>query len=348
MNASVVQYDLKEMAVELREMPRPEVGEEDVLLQVGAVGVCGSDLHQAYNTHSWPVNIPVVLGHEFAGTVAAVGRRVKGFAEGDRVACETAAEICGQCVLCRQGRYNLCAKRRGFGYGVHGAMTSLVKAPARCLHRLPDSLPFEKAALTEPCCVSYHAVCVNADVKPGDTVVVLGPGPIGLLCACMAKLCGANPLIVTGLGRDAKRFESAKALGATHTINVEELDILEVVRSTGDGLGADVVIDAAGTSRTVATAIDLVRPDGRIVKVGWGPEPIGCSIDPLAQKNATLQGSFSHTYAMWEKVIHLLNAGMIPTEVIIGLKRPIEKWREAFETMHAGDVVKSILIPNSQ
>lgn len=345
-NVSVVQFALKEMAVELRDMPIPEIGDDDVLLRVGAVGVCGSDLHQSHNTHSWPVRVPVILGHEFAGTVAAAGKRVKGFREGDRVASETAAEICGQCVMCRQGRYNLCPSRRGFGYGVNGAMTSLMKVPARCLHRLPDSLPFEHAALSEPCCVAYHAVCVNADIKPGDTVIVLGPGAIGLLCARMAKLRGAHPLIVAGLGRDAKRFEVARVMGATHTVNFEKEDLPAVIRSVGDGLGADVVIDAAGSSKALKTALALVRPDGQIVKVGWGPDPVDASIDPLVQKNVKLQGSFSHTFAMWEKVIHLLDQGMIPLDGVIGCKKPIAEWREAFDRMYSGEVVKSVIIPD--
>ncbi len=189
------------MAVELREVPVPEIGPADVLLKVGAASVCGSDVHQAYATHSWPVNIPVTLGHEFGGTIAASGREVTGFKEGDRVVSETAAVICGTCLMCRTGRYNLCPTRKGFGYGVNGAMAEYVKVPARCLHHVPDTLPFELACLTEPHCVAYNSMCGNATIKPGDSVVVLGPGPIGLLCARMAALSGANPLIVAGLCR---------------------------------------------------------------------------------------------------------------------------------------------------
>ena len=131
----VVQFALEPLAVELREVTVPEIGDTDVLLRVGAVSVCGSDVHQAYNTHSWPVNVPVILGHEFAGTVAKAGRAVTGFREGDRVVSETAAEVCGECMLCRTGLYNLCPTRKGFGYGIDGAMASYVKVPARCLHR---------------------------------------------------------------------------------------------------------------------------------------------------------------------------------------------------------------------
>ena len=177
--AAVVHYALKPGAVELRELPRPRnVADDEVLLQTGAVGVCGSEVHQYHNTHSWPVNVPVVLGHEFCGVVARVGAAVRGFREGDRVTSETAARICGQCIYCRTGEYNLCPERLGFGYGVDGAMAEFVKAPARCLHHLPDSVPFEKAALTEPCSVAYNATCVKTRIRPADSVPVLGLGPI--------------------------------------------------------------------------------------------------------------------------------------------------------------------------
>jgi len=156
--------------------------------------------------------VPVVLGHEFGGQVARLGPRVRGFKEGDRVVSETAASICGQCVYCRTGEYNLCPQRAGFGYGTHGAMAEFVRVPARCLHHIPDALPFERAALTEPCCVGYNAVVVKSRVRPGDLVVVLGPGPIGLIAAEMARISGAGALIVAGMSQDAPRLAAARAL----------------------------------------------------------------------------------------------------------------------------------------
>ena len=173
----LVNYAREPFSVELREVPVPEIGENDVLLRVGAVSVCGSDLHQWRGSHSWPVNYPCILGHEFSGTVAKTGKSVCCFHEGDRVVSETAAVIDEESPLSRCGLYNLDPTRRGFGYGVNGAMTEYVRVPERCLHRIPDHLPFEKAALTEPCCVAYNAVCVNGRVRPGDNVLVLGPGP---------------------------------------------------------------------------------------------------------------------------------------------------------------------------
>jgi L-iditol 2-dehydrogenase len=341
---AVVHYALEPLAVELREIPVPEVGEGEVLLQVGAVSVCGSDVHQAHKTHSWPVNVPVVLGHEFGGTVARVGRGVRGFREGDRVVSETAAEICGDCVLCRTGRYNLCPSRKGFGYGIDGAMAQFVRVPARCLHRIPDSLPFDIACLTEPHAVAYQAMCVNSTIHPGDVVVVLGPGPIGLLCARMAALSGANPLIVAGVTADAARLVAARRLGATETVDLQTESLDEVVRSHG---GADLVCDATGASRPLEDALRLARPDGQVTKVGWSPDAIAIDMNPLVQRNLRLQGSFSHNYPVWERVIHLLDRGLTLPETIIGLRAPLEHWREAFDAMHDRRVIKSVLLPNS-
>ena len=178
-HAAVVHYALEPLAVELREIPVPEVGDTDVLLAVGAVSVCGSDVHQAHNTHSWNVNVPVVLGHEFGGTVAKTGRAVRGFREGDRVVSETAAQICGECMQCRTGWYNLCPSRLGFGYGLDGAMAQYVRVPARCLHRIPDSLPFDLACLNllyaPPADPARVAAELYRVLKPGGKAFVLAP-----------------------------------------------------------------------------------------------------------------------------------------------------------------------------
>jgi alcohol dehydrogenase/L-iditol 2-dehydrogenase len=342
---AVVQYDLKPGSVEVREMAIPEIGEDEVLLQVGAVSVCGSDVHQYHGSQSWPVVTPVVLGHEFGGVVAKAGSRVKTIKEGDRVVSETASYICGQCMMCRTGAYNLCPKRKGFGYGINGAMAGFVRVPERTLHHIPDSLPFEKAALTEPCCVGYNAVIEKSKVKPGDTVVVLGPGPIGLLCAEMARLAGAGNLIVAGMTSDKLRLEAAKEMGVTHAINLQETDLKDFVLSLGDGLGAHLIVDAAGASAALKAALDIVRPGGQITKVGWGPQPLGFSLDPLVQKAVTLQGSFSHTFQNWEMVVSMLASGQINLKPIISRVAYLEDWKDCFDGMHNGKYVKTVLQP---
>src|SRR5215469_12016391 len=258
----LVNYAKEPGSVELREIPVPQIGEDDVLLRVEAVGICGSDLHQYYGKHSWRVNYPVVLGHEFTGTVEALGSRVSGFGEGDRVTSETAAVLPRDSPLIRQGLYNLEPGRLGFGYGVDGAMASFVKVPARCLHRVPSSVEMETAALTEPCCVAYNAVCVNSHIRPGHAVAVIGPGPIGLLCAAMAKLAGAGQVLVVGMPVDAKRLVVAIQMGADTVLGAQGEDVAAWVKSFGDGYGMDLVIDAAGVSASLKLALDIVRPAG--------------------------------------------------------------------------------------
>ena len=341
----LVNYAKDPGSVELREIPVPQISEEDVLLSVEAVGICGSDLHQYQGKNSWQVNYPVVLGHEFAGIVARVGGRVDGFREGDRVVSETAAVLPRDSALIRQGLYNLEPGRLGFGYGVDGAMASFVKVPARCLHHVPPSLALEKAALTEPCCVAYNAVCVNSRIRPGYSVAVIGPGPIGLLCAAMAKLSGAGHLLVVGIPADAKRLDVAVQIGADTVLGAHGEDVPAWVKSFADGYGMDIVIDAAGVSASLKLALDIVRPAGQITKVGWGPEPLGFSLDPLVQKAVTLQGSFSHNWPVWEKVLSLLATGKIDLTPILNQVSALTEWQAAFEAMHAGQIVKGVLKP---
>jgi len=336
---SVVNYAPEKGSVEIREMDRPSIGDEDVLLEVANVGVCGSDLHQWTADHSWPVNYPVVLGHEFGGVIIETGSRVTGWKEGDRVVSETAAVIDTNNPMTKRGLYNLDPSRKGFGYGVNGAMTRYVRVPARCLHKVPDQLPFEQACLTEPCCVAYNAVVENTRLKPGDRVIVLGPGTIGILCAAVARLCGAEVAVV-GLEADRHRLAIAKQYGCETVIGDATF-----WANARDGLGADCVIDAAGASITLKIALQLVRPNGKITKVGWGPQPLGFSLDPLVQKNITLQGSFSHNWPVWERVIALLANGQLDVKPIIGGVWPIDQWQTAFEKMHSGDVIKSVLKP---
>ncbi len=340
---ALVNYDPAPHSVALQEMPTPGIGEEDVLLEVKAVGVCGSDLHQWHGTHSWPVNYPCILGHEFAGQIVDAGARVRQFDVGDRVVSETAAVIDAGSPFSRQALYNLDPSRLGFGYGVHGAMTRYVRVPERCLHRVPEDLPYEKAALTEPCSVAYNAVCMQSRIRPGDMVLVIGPGPIGLLCCALARLNGADPIVVAGLPEDGVRLEAARELGASLTLTE---DVAACVRDLGDGLGVDLVIDAAGVSSTLQLAMDCVRPAGHITKVGWGPQPAQFSLDPIVQKAVTLQGSFSHNWPIWERVIKLIASGRLDLDPVLNKVAPLDDWQDCFTGMMEGRYVKTVLTPS--
>ena len=323
---AIVKYDRVDKAVEIRDVPEPVIGPDQVLLEVKAVGVCGSDVHMWREHQSWAIKLPLVLGHEFAGVIAEVGANVTGWQVGDRVACETAAQVCGTCSYCVSGNYNLCPHRLGYGALIDGSMTQYVAARPAILHRVPDHVPLEYAALTEPVCVAMNALVEKTTIKPGDMTVIQGPGPIGIMALQVAKIQGAGPVIVTGTDSDEHRLEVAAQLGADYVVNIQRQDPLDLVRNLGDGFGADLVVDCTGVSAALQQAMALVRPNGRITKIGWGPQPLDFSLDPLVGKAVTLQGSFSHTYSTWERVLRLLSTGQINLAPVIGGVYPLSEW----------------------
>lgn len=339
-DTALVNYAPEPLSVELRIVPEAEIAPDEVLLEVQAVGVCGSDLHMWQGSASWPMNYPVVLGHEFCGIIRDVGKQVTGWGVGDRAVSETAAVVDPDSPLTRQGLYNLDPGRRGYGAVVDGAMRRYAPVPQRILHRLPDPVPFEHGALTEPCCVAYNAVVNNGRVRPGDRVLVVGPGPIGILSGMMAKMCGAEVAVI-GLPADEMRLEVVRAVGCTAlTEGAAEWAMQR------DGLGCDGVIDAAGASSALQLAIDAVRPSGWISKVGWGPQPLNFSLDAAVQKNVTIQGSFSHNWPIWERIIAMMASGQLDVTPLIGGTWTLGEWKDAFETMYACKIAKAVLIPD--
>ena len=342
---AVVKYADKPGATELREVPVPEIGETDVLVEVAYVGVCGTDPHLHNNTSAFKFVRPFILGHEFAGTIVKVGDKVKGFSLGNRVTSETHAEYCGKCALCRQNNYPLCRERKGYGFHVDGAYTKFVKVPERILHHVPDNVSLKAASITEPFCVAYKAFVSNSNVNPGDTVVIIGPGSIGILCAKLAQLSGAGDIVVIGTEGDDKRLELSKDFGATITINSAKEDPLKKIMSLGDGYGAALVLDLAGSSSTLKLSMDAVRPAGQITKIGWGRQPVGFSLDQIIAKSVTLKGHFSHTWDVWEKCLTLMGKELVDLEKLITHELGIDQFEKAFELSESKEAVKVVLKP---
>ena len=346
MMKALVKYDVVPKAVELREVPLPTIGPEDVLLEVRAVGICGSDIEMWHHQVTFPVNVPVILGHEFCGVVHETGDNVKNFQVGERVVSETAAHICGKCYHCRSGEYNLCPSRKGYGSGVSGAFTSYVAVPQRILHPIPESVSFDFASLTEPACVAYNAIFVKSRLRPGEPVVIVGPGPIGLFAVQMARIGGAYPIILVGTDVDEARMKTGQELGAHITINVSKVDPVVRIMELTSGLGVPLVVDAAGNNAAFKLSMDLVRRNGQITKIGWGPKPLELSLDPIIAKAATLQGSFSHTWATWEAVLKLTESGDIRMDPMITHRFPLSRWEEAFQLVDSKVAVKAVIHPD--
>lgn len=342
---AVVKYGQRDGEVELRDVPEPSYGAGEVLLETRAAGVCGSDIEMWRHHITFQVHTPVIQGHEFCGIIREVGAGVVGFQPGDRVTSETAAYICGRCRYCRAGEYNLCPERLGFGYGTDGAFTRLVRVPARCLHRLPEGVPFEHAALTEPACVAYNALVVKSRVRPGEPLLVIGPGPIGLFAVQVARAMGASPILLVGTAVDRKRLAVGQQVGAHVAVNQGETDPLEVVRELTDGEGVPLVVDAAGNNAALKLSLEAVARNGQITKIGWGPPPVNLSLDPLLSKAATLQGVFSHTWRTWEAVLQMMAAGAWQMEPMITHRFTIAEWETAYRLVESREAVKVVLIP---
>jgi alcohol dehydrogenase/L-iditol 2-dehydrogenase len=343
---AVVKFGQKPNMVELRDVPVPPVRPGAVLLEVKAAAVCGWDIEMWQHRMANPVTVPVIQGHEFCGVIAELGPGVTHWKKGDRVACETSALVCGKCFLCRQGDYQLCPDRRGFGYGVDGAFARYVVARAEILHALPSGLPYEEAALTEPFCVAHHALVDRITVKAGDTAAVIGPGPVGLIALQMAKLQGAARTLLIGTQGDQRRMQLAAEQGwADSTIMADRDNPASAVREFTAGQGADIVVDCAGNSAALLAALAIVRRGGQIVKIGWGPKPFEHSLDELLRKSVALVGTFGHNWHNWEDVLRLLTAKRLSAGPLISAVLPLSKWQQAFEMMESRKAIKVVLVP---
>jgi len=254
--------------IEVRDIEKPAVPADDwVLIKVKAAGVCGTDLHIWHDKFRyWP---PVVLGHEFSGEITEVGTKVSRFKPGDRVVAEPKNEACGICDVCRRGKIQLCERRRAPGWGVHGAFTDYIVMPEFLLHRIPENVSYELAALAEPMAICVHQVLERSGVECQDTIVVTGGGPIGIMGAFIAKAAGAAKVIMTGTSAgEYVRFETAKRLGTDFIINADRENPVETVMGLTNGKGADMVIEASGARSAINQTVDMVRTCGRICAVG--------------------------------------------------------------------------------
>lgn len=327
----------------LKEFPEPEPGIGEVLIEVAACGVCGSDLHayQSDRGYEW-MEPPTVLGHEFSGTVEAVGDGVSSLEPGDRVIA-IAIQGCGACRTCMLGSTHLCPRRQIVGLNHDGGMSEHVVVSERHLVRIPDNVDLELAALAEPLSVAVHAVLERATIRPGQTVVVTGPGPIGLLCAVMARLSGGDVLVV-GTGADAvTRLPAADRLGF-RTANLEDGPLGEHLQSAFGERSPDAWIEASGAVAALGNALDLVRPGGTITVVGMFSEPVSFFPTQAVRSELGLLFSYASIYPDYEVALNLLASGAIDPDPLVQ-QYPLDAASRAFEEAGQGRTVKPLLIP---
>jgi L-iditol 2-dehydrogenase len=330
--------------VELRQIDEPAPGSGQVLIEVRAAGICGTDLHIYHD--EFRTRPPVVMGHEVAGVVAALGVGVAGIQVGERVTTETYFSTCGACRFCRAGRPNLCADRMSIGSAVNGGFTRYVVVPARNLHRLPADVDDVAGALTEPLACVVHGALEQAQPLPGDLVVVAGPGAIGLLTLQAVRAAGAR-VVVLGTGQDERRLELARTLGAEHALNVERDDPAALVGELTDGRGADVVYECSGAGPAAQQLLGLVRRAGRYAQIGLFGKPVAWDLDQICYKELTVTGSNASTPTAWPRALALLAAGQVQTRPLVSDIFGLREWRQAFDAFEQKRGVKLVLRPEA-
>jgi L-iditol 2-dehydrogenase len=331
--------------IELRDVPEPTPKSGEVKIEVAACGICGTDIHVRHDEFPyWP---PVILGHEFAGTIVELGSECRYSKVGERVVAEPHTKACGQCYLCRTGNIQICPNKRSPGWGIDGAMTKYICYPERLLHRIPDSMTFDQAALVEPTGNAVADVIERARIMPGDFAVVIGPGPIGLLAAMVARAAGAREVAIIGTPGDANlRLKKARELGFAKIINIGETNPVDAVMQMTGGIGADMVVECSGSPRAIPGTVDLVRKMGKICVIGLtGNRTVEIPWDKFCFKVVDVIFNLSTTYTCWDRSISLIANGLVPAEKLITHREPLDNWERVFDDLENLKGLKGLLIP---
>lgn len=347
---ALVKYGYNKGETELRDVQTPDISENDLLIEVKAAGICGSDIAYDNGEHADHLRPPVILGHEFAGIVSKVGKNVTGWKVGDRVVSDNTGYVCGKCYACATADYLNCPDRLGLGYSMDGGFTKFVKISGsllnknpNCLFRIPDNISFEEAAILDPCCNAYKAVIQESSFIPGNDVAIFGVGPLGLSSVQIASVAGASRIIVIGKSGNKVRFEAAKKLGATHIIESDKENVAERIKEITRGEYVDLVVDCAGASIVLEQAINILRKGGEFVKVGFDSTPLGFSLDSVVNKAISIKGHFGYDYVSWRNCLKLMEAGKIDMKSMISHHLLLTNWQEGFNLVRSKQAIKVIL-----
>jgi L-iditol 2-dehydrogenase len=331
--------------VTLRQVSEPHAGPGQVVIEVYAAGVCGTDYHIFLG--EYPAHTPVIMGHELAGVVAEVGPGVGRLQPGDRVTAETYAYTCGRCRYCRAGQRNLCPERLSIGSGVDGAFARYVAISELYVHPLPDNLTFASGALTEPLACCIHEIVDSAVVLPGDWVLVSGPGSMGLLGLQLVRSMGARA-IVCGTAGDESRLDLALRLGADRVVNVTREDLEQAVGDLTGGEGVDVALECAGAEASARQCLHALRRDGRYVQIGIFGRSIQIDMDQVVMKQLQVTGAFAHIPSGWPRALHMMSSGQVNTEVLVTRRLLLAEWETAFHAFGDRQEIKILLEPQER
>lgn len=337
--------------LEVTDLAAPTPGPEELLIRVAACGICGSDVH-GYDGSTGRRIPPIVMGHEAAGTVVAVGAAVEGYAPGDRVTFDSTV-YCGVCEFCKAGDINLCNNRQVIGvscgeYRRAGAFAEYLTVPARVAYHLPAELSFPEAAMLEAVSVALHGVKV-AEMKGDETVLVIGAGMIGLLLLQSARSRSVGSMRVFVSDVDATRLKLAAGMGAEETFLASGAELTAEIMKRTEGRGVDVVLEAVGRDETISTAIDCVRKGGTVVLVGNISPQVNLPLQKVVSRQIRLQGSCASAGEYLE-AMKLMAAGKINVASLITAVAPLADGPSWFERLHAREpnLMKVILDPRPE
>lgn len=329
--------------IEIRDVDIPQIPEDDwVLIKIKAAGVCGTDLHIWHDQFPyWP---PVILGHEFSGVIVETGNKVKRFKAGDRVVAEPHALACGECEFCRQGKIQICSDKRSPGWGIDGAFTEYIVMPSLLLHKIPDGVSYELAALAEPMAITVYQVVERGRIECQDFVVVTGAGPIGIMSAFVAKSMGASRVVMTGMNAcEYIRFKVAKELGVDHIINVEKENAVDKVMELTNGRGADIVIETSGSEAAIAQVVDIVRSCGRISAIGISSKDmVNFPWNKAIFKVINVMFNMSSSYTAWDRALSLISNTDKDLSKIITHITSINEWESVFKDLEEEKGIKAL------
>jgi L-iditol 2-dehydrogenase len=328
--------------VELMDWPEPQPKPHEVKLRVGGAGLCGTDVHILKGT--WNCRPPVVLGHEWCGTVVEAGSGVTGLQPGDRVVASNPAHTCGRCMHCVAGNPFMCPERLSAGYMIDGAFADFLCIDARQCHRIPDHVSFREAALGEPLAVAVRAVTERTTVHAGDVALVSGPGCVGLLTLQILKLEGAR-VILAGRQKDEARLACGQQLGADHVVDVDRESLVDVARELTGGRGPDIVYECAGSAASLAACWQAVRKEGTVVSMGVHGGPIETDFNAVMMKELRVIGVYGYVWTTWQRTVRLLAEGKVNTEALVSHELPLERFEEAFSATQDGSAIKVVLNP---
>jgi L-iditol 2-dehydrogenase len=328
----------------LEEIPERVPGEHEVKIRIMTAGICGTDLH-IRKGGGMNITTPVVLGHEFCGEIVEAGSGVQRWKPGDRVTAEPPARTCGTCEYCLRLMPALCSERQSIGSGVDGAFAEYLTVSDARLHAVPADIDVVDAALLEPLACCVHAVLEKAAVRAGDEVLVIGPGPMGLLIGQLAKVSGAR-VAMLGTPSDSERLELAGELGidaaviAGEGLQQDALTLEDLKDWT-----FDTVFECSGSAAGVKTALDQVKKLGSVIQIGLMQPLREIDLVQIVKKELNYCGSFGSTHWSWEKAITLLHRGTVRTRPLVTKVLPLDQWELGFTMMETKEACKVILVP---